>query len=125
MPVFKTLLAAFKKYAKFSGRSDRHEFQAMYALWISIDVAYQMLLAYSKSAGGFTHLGSSARLALFLFFFLMMFLFLPIISVGVRRAHDIDRSGWYTLIPFYSLYLLGAKPIEGDNRFGPPAETYH
>lgn len=43
----------------------------------------------------------------------------PIIAVGVRRMHDIDKSGWFVLIPIYNLVLLATPGTVGPNRFGP------
>ena len=33
-------------------------------------------------------------------------LFIPSITVGIRRMHDVDRGGWWLLFPFVNLYLL-------------------
>jgi len=47
-------------------------------------------------------------------------------SVGVRRLHDTNRSGWWLLlqltgIGMIPLFLWLARPgDEGPNRFGPP-----
>jgi uncharacterized membrane protein YhaH (DUF805 family) len=52
--------------------------------------------------------------------------FLPGIAVGVRRLHDLDRSGWWLLLTF--IPLVGAiiliiwfcgRGTAGANRFGP------
>ena len=52
---------------------------------------------------------------------------IPSISVGVRRLHDIGKSGWWFLI---SLTVVGILLIiywacvagdEGENRYGAPA----
>jgi len=52
---------------------------------------------------------------------------LPSISVMIRRLHDTDRSGWYSLlifIPivglFFLIWLSIAKGSEGENQFGEP-----
>ena len=37
---------------------------------------------------------------------------------AIKRAHDLDNSGWYILIPFYILFLLFTKGDRGINRFG-------
>lgn len=47
-------------------------------------------------------------------------LLIPSITVGIRRMHDIDRSGWWTLVPIYSVYLACQPGTEGENRYGPP-----
>ena len=44
---------------------------------------------------------------------------IPGIAVGVRRMHDVDKSGWFLLIPFYNLYLAVTEGTQGANRFGP------
>lgn len=36
-----------------------------------------------------------------------------------RRLHDIGRSGWWQLVPFYSLVLLFRKGDAGPNAYGP------
>jgi len=52
------------------------------------------------------------------------------ITFGIRRLHDIDKSGWWILlllIPIvniiFGLYILFAKGTEGVNRFGPQRGT--
>ncbi|MFM8247729.1 MAG: DUF805 domain-containing protein [Acidimicrobiaceae bacterium] len=38
----------------------------------------------------------------------------------MRRVHDVDRVGWFILVPFYNLYLVLRRGDAGENRFGPP-----
>lgn len=40
---------------------------------------------------------------------------------AVKRMHDVDKSGWFLLIPIYNLVLLLTPGTEGPNRFGPAA----
>ena len=46
--------------------------------------------------------------------------FLPSIAVAIRRVHDVDRAGWFILVPLYNLYLVLQSGDSGENRFGPP-----
>lgn len=53
-------------------------------------------------------------------------LFLPALSVAVRRLHDLDRTGWWYLIilvPLIGLIVLlvffVTRGTSGPNRFGP------
>lgn len=49
------------------------------------------------------------------------------IALGVRRLHDLDKSGWWLLLMivplvnlFLALYLIFAGGSDGENRFGAP-----
>jgi uncharacterized membrane protein YhaH (DUF805 family) len=44
--------------------------------------------------------------------------FIPTIAVGVRRMHDVNRSGWYLLIPIYSFVLTCTEGSDGPNNYG-------
>ena len=53
------------------------------------------------------------------------------IMIGIRRLHDLDKSGWFMLvilIPFvnliFALYLLLASGTAGQNRYGADPLTY-
>lgn len=55
---------------------------------------------------------------------------IPLILFGIRRLHDFDASGWWSvlfLVPlanfFLGLALLFRAGDEGPNRFGPPRHT--
>jgi uncharacterized membrane protein YhaH (DUF805 family) len=50
---------------------------------------------------------------------------LPGLAIGIRRLHDLDTSGWWTLVALTgvgAIVLLvwdGSKGTTGPNRFGP------
>jgi uncharacterized membrane protein YhaH (DUF805 family) len=49
---------------------------------------------------------------------------IPSIAVGVRRMHDVGKSGWFILIPIYNLILAFTEGEKGENVYGtdPKAE---
>jgi hypothetical protein len=44
---------------------------------------------------------------------------IPAIAVYVRRMHDSDHSGWWSLLPIVNLVFACTEGTRGDNRFGP------
>ncbi|MGI8526014.1 MAG: DUF805 domain-containing protein [Pseudolabrys sp.] len=51
--------------------------------------------------------------------------FLPSLAVGIRRLHDLDRTGWWTLLVFTGIGVIllliwdCLRGTPGPNRFGP------
>jgi serine/threonine protein kinase len=59
----------------------------------------------------------------------LSFLIIPIIPLcwfiwaqGAKRAHDLGKSGWYQLIPFYAFVLLFVEGDQQANEYGNPAK---
>ena len=48
-------------------------------------------------------------------------LFLPGIAVAARRLHDVDRSGWWQLVPIVNIVFLAKRGSPRTNSYGPPA----
>lgn len=44
---------------------------------------------------------------------------IPTIAVGVRRMHDIGKSGWWILFPIVNLVFLCMSGEKGQNQYGP------
>ena len=111
-------------YATFSGRAPRSEFWwfalAMWILMIALAVIEGGVVAPML---GFESFAPEAGQPLSLIASLA--LLIPSIAVGVRRLHDIGRSGWWLLINFIPLigflvllYWLVQPSSEGSNQFG-------
>ncbi len=106
-------LQCFKKYATFEGRARRKEYW-MFVLFNAI--ISTIASALSKIFGFFTVIYIIYAIAIII----------PSLSVGVRRLHDIGKSGWnalWGLIPIIGaiyLLILTIKDSEfGDNKYGP------
>ncbi|MDR1310436.1 MAG: DUF805 domain-containing protein [Burkholderiaceae bacterium] len=102
-----------KKYAHFTGRACRSEYW-----WFSLFYVLCVMVLLAGSAGG-----SKAMSALFALFYLA--LLLPSLSVLARRLHDVNRSGWWMLLPLIPvvgsiilLVWLCSRGSTGANRFG-------
>jgi uncharacterized membrane protein YhaH (DUF805 family) len=93
--------SGFQNYTNFKGRASRAE----YWWWALFTVILSLLL--SSINGSLGDLGSLVTL-------------LPSIAVAIRRVHDVDRAGWFILVPIYNLVLVLRRGDSGENRFGPP-----
>ena len=52
---------------------------------------------------------------------------LPSIAVGIRRMHDVGKSGWFILIPIYNIILAATEGQAGGNEYGedPKRPDFH
>jgi len=59
-------------------------------------------------------------------FSFVAFAIIPLIwfmlAQGAKRCHDRGNSGWYQLIPFYSLWMLFAEGDQQANSYGNPVK---
>jgi uncharacterized membrane protein YhaH (DUF805 family) len=97
---------AFKNYATVVGRATRREYW-FFALGncIVLFCAGVVAGALGIEVDGLAAIYNLAAL-------------IPGIAVGVRRAHDVGKSGWFLLIPIYNLVLLLSAGTAGPNAYG-------
>lgn len=104
-------LEVLKKYAVFSGRATRAE----YWYFVLFNIIISFVLGFIAGMLGMVDSnGSSWVTSLYSYAILI-----PSIAVGVRRMHDVGKSGWYILIPFYNLVLSVRQGTDGANKYGP------
>ena len=109
--------SAFSKYVTLSGRASRSEYWWFVAFCTAISLIASVIERYNGSS--FPNL------------VITLVTFIPGITLGVRRLHDKDRSGWWLLIVFVPfigwlilLYWNVTRGTLGENRFGPdPVST--
>jgi len=104
-------LEALKKYAVFEGRARRKEYWMFLLFSVLIEVALEIVGEILGFSGG------SRRSVISSLYSLAVLI--PSIAVAVRRMHDVDKSGWYILIPIYNLVLILTDGTFGDNQYGP------
>jgi uncharacterized membrane protein YhaH (DUF805 family) len=110
------ITSGFSNYVTFSSRAIRSE----YWYWVLFTVIGGLvtgiidtsMLGYDYGAGPVNGIFDLVT-------------FLPSLAIGIRRLHDIDRTGWWILI---ALTVIGVivlivwacqKGTTGPNRFGP------
>lgn len=99
----------FKKYIDVNGRASRSEFWWFFLFCFIGQVIFQVIFAPLAMLFGLATL-------------------IPSITVGVRRFHDMNKTGWLVLIGL--IPLLGAITLliwfamegtKGSNHYGPEA----
>ena len=112
MSFTQAISSGFKNYVGFSGRASRSE----YWFWVLFQAILVVAAGVVDAALGTK--GVLQGLA-------GLVVLLPNIAVGIRRLHDIDRSGWWlliSLVPLIGWIVLivwdCTKGTDGSNRFG-------
>jgi uncharacterized membrane protein YhaH (DUF805 family) len=119
----KWYLMVLKNYANFSGRARRTEYW-MFALFNFIFIIAAMIL--DNVLG--TKIG---MLPYGVFYFLyVLAILVPSLAVGVRRLHDVGKSGWFyfiVLVPLiggiWLLVLFCTDSVAGENKWGANPKT--
>ena len=78
----------FTNYVDFKGRSSSGEYWWSFLGVVIIGFVFDALDVVLLGASGLTPLGTSWTLGTLI----------PTIAIGVRRLHDIGKSGWWLLI---------------------------
>jgi uncharacterized membrane protein YhaH (DUF805 family) len=117
-----------KRYFEFSGRSRRREywlFLLLYTIVLTVAVVLDIQLGLGGDYSGYYGTGDGSFEFNFSLNFgplalgVMALSFIPLLAVTARRMHDVDRSGWFMLVPFYNFILTCFDGTRGPNRFGP------
>lgn len=129
--------SGFSHYVDWKGRAGRSEFWYWILFTILAAIAAGVvdsllgLRVFSEQDGFigivYSSIGWVASLT-------SLILFLPTISMEVRRLHDTGRTGWWwwlhlldplcglgTIILIIAFYIQSSQP--GDNQYGPPPNT--
>ncbi len=107
--LFEAVTTCFRKFADFNGRARRSEF---WWFCIGANLIAGLLARF---------LGPVGQLA-------ALVLWLPLLAVGARRLHDINRSGWWLLMSLtgvggFILLVLFALPSP-KNELSMQAEVF-
>ena len=109
-----TLIEAFKKVFieeifTVQGRASRKEYWgseliAFPLIFVVDSIAYFISLSLGDLIYGLTYLWA----------------FIAYTTCSIRRMHDVNRSGWYVLIPIYNLILSINPSDQNNNIWGNP-----
>ena len=120
----KWYLKCLNQYADFSGRARRTE----YWMFTLFNMIFTLLTLFIGALLGTALFGASGTVigSMGLYVLYLIAIFIPGLSVFVRRLHDTENSGWMffiSLIPLigsiwvFVLLIMDSKP--GENKWGP------
>jgi uncharacterized membrane protein YhaH (DUF805 family) len=112
MSISDSVVNVLTNYGDFNGRASRSEF---WWFFLASFVAYLITGFIDALVFGF-ELTDPTPIS----FILQVAIFIPTLTVSVRRIHDHGKSGWYFLVPFYNLYLFIVDGEAIPNAYGPP-----
>lgn len=105
-------LKVLKNYAVFSGRARRKE----YWMFVLINMLVAIILGFIDGATGMIDTASGNGMTSSIY---QLAVVIPSIAVGVRRMHDVGKSGWFLLIPIYNFILAITDGETEENAYGP------
>ena len=79
-----------RRFRDFKGRSTRLQYNSFLLFYILTDFFINLINPNLTTIN----------------FLIIIVLFVPLIACQIRRSHDVGKSGWWILIPFYSVYLM-------------------
>lgn len=108
----------FENYTNFNGRARRSEYWYFVLMNVIIGIAIGIIegilgLGEYRSSNSSFYLSGGIISNLY-----NLAILLPSLAVGVRRMHDVGKSGWYILIPIYNLVLAVTEGESGTNEYG-------
>ena len=120
-----------ENYVTFTGRARRKEywmFILFNAIFCTIAAILDNLFGTSFQTTAFhTHVPMHYG---WIYMLYALFVFLPTLAVGVRRLHDIGKSGWSFLIGFIPIFgpiilliWFCKEGNKGDNEYGSDPKT--
>ena len=104
-------ILVLKKYNVFTGRSRRSE----YWNFVLFNLLNSFLMSFIDQTFGLNDPETGYGVFGVIYALLVL---LPGIAVGIRRMHDVGKSGWFILFPIYNIVLAATPGIDGVNEYG-------
>ena len=88
-----------RRFVDFKGRSNKLQFNSFLLFYILIDLFINLANPHGLTINNI----------------IMAALTVPLIAVEIRRSHDVGKSGWWILVPFYSIYLMFKNTVPEES----------
>ncbi len=84
-----------RRFRDFKGRSTRFQYNSFFIFFIVVDVFTSLVNPRATTLNSL----------------ILIILLVPLVACQIRRSHDVGKSGWWILVPFYSIYLMFKKSV--------------
>jgi uncharacterized membrane protein YhaH (DUF805 family) len=105
-----SIKTCFQKYSDFKGRASRSEYWwfVLFSLLVKMPIMVWVIADYLLS------FGNKMSVADVISWIVWIIFLLPMVTVTVRRMHDLGRSGWWAGLGFLSQVhgLFGPEPFD-------------
>ena len=105
------IIDGFKRWKDYSGRTSRSQFWWFYLFVIVSPLVTMLISLIFITIFALLKLEELGRFSV-IFFFLYAINIPVFIAVGIRRMHDVGKSGWFILVPVYNYYLFFQPAFE-------------
>ncbi|MFM8620873.1 MAG: DUF805 domain-containing protein [Candidatus Nanopelagicaceae bacterium] len=95
MSMIEAINDALRRFTDFKGRSNRKQYLSFLLFYILVDLFINLANPNGTTINAI----------------IMGAMIVPLIAVEIRRSHDVGKSGWWILVPFYSIYLMFKESI--------------
>jgi uncharacterized membrane protein YhaH (DUF805 family) len=95
----------FTNAFSFDGRIRRSEYGITFIIFCIATALINVIVEESRGDAGFLYLG---YVPAYWFFW----------AQGAKRCHDLGKSGWFQIIPFYPIWMIFQDGIPGSNEYG-------
>ena len=94
-------------------------FHAVYVYWDKPNYDSAPKTESGKVLAGYSNIEIRHKIIQsFNFYVLPSILLIFMLIQAVKRAHDVNFSGWWLLVPFFNLYLILGNGTNENNKYG-------
>jgi len=97
--VLEAINDGLRRFADFRGKSTRYQYNSFLLFYLLLNLFIQAANPNQPTINNVIWVIS----------------LVPLFAAEVRRAHDVGKSGWWILVPFFPIYLMFKNSVPEEN----------